>query len=63
MKTSCREPSISDQNDATRDLALMLLAARHALEANGVSPDRLVLDEPIVAGGGIEARHAEVRLR
>lgn len=42
------------------------LAVRHALEANGVAPDRLVLDKPMVATGGADARAArrvEVRLR
>ena len=41
-------------------------AVRHALEANGVAPDRLVMDKPIVAAGGTDAREArrvEVRLR
>ncbi len=39
------------------------LAVRHALEANGVSPDRLVLDPPIAVAGGVEARRVDVRLR
>ncbi|MES2098525.1 MAG: OmpA family protein [Pseudomonadota bacterium] len=41
-------------------------AVRHALEANGVAPDRLVLDKPMVATGGADAREArrvEMRLR
>lgn len=41
-------------------------AVRHALEANGVAPDRLVLDKPVVATGGADAREArrvEIRLR
>jgi outer membrane protein OmpA-like peptidoglycan-associated protein len=41
-------------------------AVRHALEANGVSPDRLVLSRPEVATGGPddqEARRVELRLR
>jgi outer membrane protein OmpA-like peptidoglycan-associated protein len=41
-------------------------AVRHALEANGVAPDRLVLDKPVVATGGADARAArrvEMRLR
>lgn len=41
-------------------------AVRHALEANGVAPDRLVMDKPVVATGGTDAREArrvEVRLR
>ena len=42
------------------------LAVRHALEANGVAPYQLVMDEPIVATGGADAREArrvEMRLR
>jgi len=42
------------------------LAVRHALEANGVAPDRLVLDKPMVTTGGADAREArrvEMRLR
>ncbi|MEP7099418.1 MAG: OmpA family protein [Burkholderiales bacterium] len=41
-------------------------AVRHALEANGVAPDRLVLDKPTVTTGGSDAREArrvEMRLR
>ena len=44
-------------------------AVRHALEANGVAPDHLVLDKPLVATGGSsatdtrEARRVELRLR
>lgn len=41
-------------------------AVRHALEANGVAPDRLVLDKPMVTTGGADAREArrvEMRLR
>ncbi|MES3013594.1 MAG: OmpA family protein [Pseudomonadota bacterium] len=41
-------------------------AVRHALEANGVAPDRLVLDKPMVTAGGTDAREArrvEMRLR
>jgi len=41
-------------------------AVRHALEANGVALDRLVLDKPMVASGGADAREArrvEMRLR
>ena len=41
-------------------------AVRHALEANGVAPDHLVLDKPMVATGGVDAREArrvEVHLR
>ncbi len=42
------------------------LAVRHALEANGVAPDRLVMDKPAIATGGADAREArrvEMRLR
>jgi outer membrane protein OmpA-like peptidoglycan-associated protein len=42
------------------------LAVRHALEANGIAPDRLVLDKPVVAAGAGDAREArrvELRLR
>lgn len=41
-------------------------AVRHALEANGVAPDRLVMAKPIVAEGGTDprqARRVELRLR
>ena len=41
-------------------------AVRHALEANGVAPDRLVLDKPALTEGGAdaaEARRVELRLR
>ena len=39
---------------------------RHALEANGVAPDHLVLDKPVVMTGGADAREArrvELRVR
>ena len=42
------------------------IAVRHALEANGVTPDRLVLDKPALTTGGADAREArrvDVRLR
>ena len=42
------------------------IAVRHALEANGVTPDRLVLDKPAATTGGTdtrEARRVDVRLR
>jgi outer membrane protein OmpA-like peptidoglycan-associated protein len=42
------------------------LAVRHALEANGVSPDRLVMSKPAVTTGGDDAREArrvELRLQ
>ena len=64
---------ISGFHDASGDAATnaelakqRALAVRHALEANGVAPDRLVMDKPIVAGGGADARAArrvEMRLR
>ena len=41
-------------------------AVRHALEANGVAPDHLAMDKPMVATGGADARAArrvEMRLR
>jgi outer membrane protein OmpA-like peptidoglycan-associated protein len=42
------------------------LAVRHALEANGVSPDRLVMSKPAVTTGGgdpKEARRVELRVQ
>ncbi|MDP3824212.1 MAG: OmpA family protein [Burkholderiales bacterium] len=42
------------------------IAVRHALEANGVTPDRLVLDKPALTTSGADAREArrvDVRLR
>jgi outer membrane protein OmpA-like peptidoglycan-associated protein len=64
---------ISGYHDASGDAAQnaelaknRALAVRHALEANGVAPDRLVMDKPIVATGGTdprEARRVEMRLR
>jgi outer membrane protein OmpA-like peptidoglycan-associated protein len=42
------------------------LAVRHALEANGVALERLVLDKPVLVLGGTDAREArrvELRLR
>jgi len=64
---------ISGYHDASGDAAQnaelaknRALAVRHALEANGVAPDHLVMDKPIVATGGADAREArrvEVRLR
>ncbi len=41
-------------------------AVRHALEANGVAPNRLVLDKPMVTAADTDARQArrvEMRLR
>jgi len=42
------------------------LTVRHALEANGVAPDHLVMDKPVVMPGGAgagEAHRVELRLR
>ncbi|MEO8805448.1 MAG: OmpA family protein [Burkholderiaceae bacterium] len=64
---------ISGFHDASGDAAQnaelakqRAMAVRHALEANGVTPDRLVLDKPALTTGGSDAREArrvEVRLR
>jgi len=64
---------ISGYHDASGDAAQnaelaknRALAVRHALEANGVAPDHLVMDKPIVTTGGTDAREArrvELRLR
>ncbi len=64
---------ISGYHDATGDAAQnaelakeRAQAVRHALEANGVAPDRLVMAKPVVAEGGTdprEARRVELRLR
>ncbi len=64
---------ISGFHDASGDAAQnaelakkRAIAVRHALEANGVTPDRLVLDKPALTTGGTDAREArrvEVRLR
>lgn len=64
---------ISGYHDASGDAAQnaelaknRALAVRHALEANGVAPDHLVMDKPIVTTGGADAREArrvELRLR
>jgi outer membrane protein OmpA-like peptidoglycan-associated protein len=64
---------ISGFHDASGDAAQnaelakkRALAVRHALEANGVTPDRLVLDKPALTTGGSDAREArrvDVRLR
>lgn len=64
---------ISGFHDASGDAATnaelaskRALAVRHALEANGVAPDHLVMDKPMVTAGGAEAREArrvEMRLR
>ena len=64
---------ISGYHDASGDPAKnaelaknRAMAVRHALEANGVAPDHLVMDKPIVTTGGADAREArrvELRLR
>ena len=64
---------IAGYHDASGDAALnaqlakeRAQAVRHALEANGVAPDHLVLAKPGVAGAGgdpREARRVELRLR
>ena len=64
---------ISGFHDASGDAAKnaelaksRALAVRNALEANGVAPDHLVIDKPVVATGGADAREArrvEMRLR
>ena len=64
---------ISGYHDASGDAAQnaelaknRALAVRHALEANGVAPDHLLMDKPVVATGGSDAREArrvELRLR
>jgi len=64
---------ISGYHDASGDAARnaelakeRALAVRHALEANGVATDHLVMDKPIVTTGGAnarEARRVDLRLR
>jgi outer membrane protein OmpA-like peptidoglycan-associated protein len=64
---------ISGFHDASGDAAKnaelakeRAMAVRHALEANGVASDRLVMDKPVVTTGGTdprEARRVELRLR
>jgi outer membrane protein OmpA-like peptidoglycan-associated protein len=64
---------ISGYHDASGDAAQnaelakkRALAVRHALEANGVAPDHLVMDKPLMTTGGADAREArrvEMRLR
>lgn len=64
---------ISGFHDASGDAATnaelakkRALAVRHALEANGVAPDRLLMDKPMLTTGGADAREArrvEMRLR
>lgn len=58
-----------ESGDAARNAELAknrALAVRHALEANGVARERLVMDKPRVTLGGADAREArrvEMRLR
>ena len=64
---------ISGFHDASGDAAKnaelakgRALAVRQALEAQGVAPDRLVMDKPVVTQGGADAREArrvELRVR
>jgi len=64
---------ISGYHDASGDAAKnaelaknRALAVRHALEANGVAPDHLVMTKPVEMTGGADAREArrvELRLR
>jgi outer membrane protein OmpA-like peptidoglycan-associated protein len=64
---------ISGFHDASGDAATnaelakkRALAVRHALEANGVAPERLMMDKPMLTGGGADAREArrvDLRLR
>jgi outer membrane protein OmpA-like peptidoglycan-associated protein len=58
-----------ESGDAAKNAELAkkrAFAVRHALEANGVAPNRLVMDKPRVTLGGADAREArrvEMRLR
>ena len=58
-----------ESGDAAKNAELAkkrAFAVRHALEANGVARDRLVMDKPRVTLGGADAREArrvEMRLR
>ena len=71
--SSERSVLISGYHDTTGDAAQnaelskeRAKAVRHALEANGVAPDHLVLDKPLVAVASTDAREArrvELRLR
>jgi outer membrane protein OmpA-like peptidoglycan-associated protein len=64
---------ISGYHDATGSAAknaelakLRAVAVRHALEANGVAPDRLQMSKPVETTGGTdpkEARRVEMRLQ
>lgn len=70
---SKRIVSISGYHDASGDMAVnaelakrRAMAVRQALEADGVAPDRLMLERPIPAGAGTdprEARRVELQLR
>lgn len=70
---AARVVQISGFHDASGDAAQnaelakkRALAVRHALEANGVASDHLVMDKPAVTTGGAdgrEARRVEVRVR
>ena len=58
-----------ESGDAAKNAELAknrAMVVRHALEANGVAPDHLVMDKPTVTTGGTDAREArrvEMRLR
>lgn len=70
---AARVVQISGFHDASGDAAQnaelakkRALAVRHALEANGVASDHLVMDKPAITTGGADAREArrvEVRVR
>jgi outer membrane protein OmpA-like peptidoglycan-associated protein len=70
---SGKQVVISGYHDASGDAAQnaelaksRAQAVRHALEADGVSPDLLILEKPILAtgdGDAREARRVEMRLR
>jgi outer membrane protein OmpA-like peptidoglycan-associated protein len=57
----------SGSADKNAELAkLRAIAVRHALEANGVAPDRLQMSKPVETTGGTdpkEARRVELRLQ
>ena len=71
--TAGRSVLISGYHDATGSAAKnaelakqRALAVRHALEANGVSPERLMMSKPVETTGGVdpkEARRVELRLQ
>lgn len=72
-RASNQQVLISGFHDASGDPAAnaelaknRALAVRHALEANGVAPDRLVMSKPAMTTGGDdagEARRVELRLQ